>query len=52
MYFVNPFDLPDGVSEMIYRNIIFQNKLIIVSASIVAILWGLINLQKRERFIK
>ncbi len=50
--FLNPFDLPDGVSEMIYRNIIFQNKLIIVSASIVAILWGLINLQKRERFIK
>ncbi len=50
--FINPFDLPDGVSEMIYSTIIFQNKLIVISASIVAILWGLINLQRRERFIK
>ncbi len=50
--FLNPFDLPDDVSEVIYSNMIFQNKLIVLSASIVAILWGLINLQKREHFIK
>jgi hypothetical protein len=50
--FLNPFAQPVGVSELVYANIVVQNRLILVSLSIVLLLWGLINLQRRERFMK
>ncbi|WP_262495132.1 hypothetical protein [Labilibacter marinus] len=40
------------MSESLYQTMLFQNRLIIISVSVVAILWGLINLQRREKFIK
>ncbi|MCW3806225.1 hypothetical protein [Plebeiibacterium marinum] len=50
--FLNPFGIPRNVSASLYQMIIFQNRLILLSVSVVAVLWGLINLQKREKFIK
>ncbi|WP_083631160.1 hypothetical protein [Labilibacter marinus] len=50
--FLNPFSTSGSMSESLYQTMLFQNRLIIISVSVVAILWGLINLQRRERFIK
>jgi len=50
--FLNPFSTPNRISESLYQTMLWQNRLIIISVSVVAILWGLINLQRREKFIK
>lgn len=49
--FLNPFDVPSDMSLTVWRNIIYQNRLMLVIASTVALLWSLINLQKREKFV-
>ena len=49
--FLNPFSTSNDVSESLYQTMLIQNRLIIISVSVGAILWGLINLQKREKFI-
>ncbi len=49
--FLNPYDIPRNLSEVIWQSIILKNRVFLVIASIVWILWGLINLQKRERFV-
>ncbi len=50
--FLNPFITETRVSESVFRTMLIQNRLIIISVSIGAVLWGLINLQRREKFIK
>ncbi len=50
--FLNPFAAPERISETLYQTMLFQNRLIIIAVSVVAILWGLINLQRREKFIR
>ncbi len=50
--FLNPFAAPNKISETLYQTMLFQNRLILITVSVVAILWGLINLQKREKFIR
>ncbi len=50
--FLNPFSTPTRISESLFQTMLFQNRLIIISVSVVAVLWGLINLQKREKFIR
>ena len=49
--FLNPFDVPSDMSLTVWRNILYQNRLMLVIASTVALLWSLINLQKREKFV-
>ncbi len=49
--FLNPFKLPRGMSEQVYQNVVDSNHIIFLIASLVAILWGLINLQNREKFV-
>ena len=49
--FLNPFNIPSDISYSIWTNIVFQNRLMLVTGSVVSILWALINLQKRERFV-
>ena len=49
--FLNPFKLPNGMSEQVYQNVVESNHIIFLVASLVAILWGLINLQNREKFV-
>ncbi|GAF02321.1 hypothetical protein JCM21142_3955 [Saccharicrinis fermentans DSM 9555 = JCM 21142] len=50
--FLNPFLTPTNISESVFQTMLFQNRLIIVAVSVVSVLWGLINLQGREGFIK
>ena len=49
--FLNPFNIPSDISYTIWLNIVFQNRLMLVVGSIISILWTLINLQKREKFV-
>ncbi|MAE07572.1 MAG: hypothetical protein CL661_02285 [Bacteroidetes bacterium] len=49
--FLNPFNIPSDISYTIWTNIVFQNRLMLVTGSVISILWTLINLQKREKFV-
>jgi hypothetical protein len=49
--FLNPFRIPDQMNSIIWQNIIGQNRLILCIGSVISILWGMINLQKREKFV-
>ena len=49
--FLNPFELPKNMSESVYQSVVQNNHLIFLIAAVVALLWGLINLQNREKFV-
>ena len=49
--FFNPFNMPSDMNETIWEERIFNNRLYQVCAGVVALLYGLINLQNREKFI-
>lgn len=49
--FLNPFDVPTDISEAVWAGIVFDNRVILAVGSALAILAGLYNLQKREKFI-
>jgi hypothetical protein len=49
--FLNPFQLPRNMSESVYQNVVEGNQIIFLIAALVALLWGLINLQNREKFV-
>jgi hypothetical protein len=49
--FLNPFDVPSDMSIGIWMNVVFQNRLMLLISSIIALLWSMINLQNRESFV-
>lgn len=49
--FLNPYKQPREISETIWLNIIFKNRLYLSIGSILALLYGLFNLQFREKFV-
>ncbi len=49
--FLNPFTIPDEMNITIWTKIVSQNRLILSIGSIISILWGLMNLQSREKFV-
>ena len=49
--FLNPFDMPEDTNVSVWADIIVKSRLYLATGSIVAILWGLFNLQRREKFI-
>lgn len=49
--FLNPFSLPSGMSEVVWADVIFNNRLYLLVATCFVLLSGLLNLQKREKFI-
>ena len=49
--FLNPFGVPRNMNEMIWEGIALNNRIFLVVSSLVFILYGLFNLQKREKFI-
>jgi hypothetical protein len=49
--FLNPFQLPNNVSEAVWTSITLNNRIILISAAIVFMLAALFNLQKREKFM-
>lgn len=49
--FLNPFNIPDNLNEVIWQGIISKNRIFLGIGMIVFILYGLFNLQKREKFV-
>jgi hypothetical protein len=49
--FLNPYNIPTDISLSVWKNIIYQNRLMLMVGSVISLLWSLINLQKREKFV-
>lgn len=49
--FLNPFMMPSEMNEVIWMDIIFKNRVYLVVGTILCLLYGLLNLQKREKFV-
>ncbi len=49
--FLNPFELPNNMNQVIWQGIVFKNRVFLGIGMIVFILYGLYNLQKREKFV-
>lgn len=49
--FLNPFQLPNNFNEIIWQGLIFKNRIFLSTGMVVFILYGLYNLQKREKFV-
>ncbi|MBN2090328.1 hypothetical protein JW964_12015 [candidate division KSB1 bacterium] len=49
--FHNPFTESQNVNLQAYEEITFYNRIILLSGAIVTLLWGLLNLQKREKYV-
>jgi hypothetical protein len=49
--FLNPFEIPRRLNEMVWQEITMKNRIFLAVGSLLFILYGLFNLQKREKFI-
>jgi len=49
--FLNPFDLPQNFNETVWMETVLHNRLYLLTGIIIAILYGLLNLQNREKFL-
>jgi hypothetical protein len=49
--FLNPFNIPNRLNEMVWQEITTKNRIFLAVGSLLFILYGLFNLQKREKFI-
>lgn len=49
--FLNPFDIPRNLNEVIWEGTIQKNRIFLGIGMIVFVLYGLFNLQKREKFV-
>jgi len=49
--FLNPFNMPRDVNETTWAIIIFKNRIVLITGTIVLMLAALYNLQKREKFM-
>ena len=49
--FLNPFGVPRNMNETVWEGIALQNRIFLVVGALVFLLYGLFNLQKREKFI-
>lgn len=49
--FLNPYDIPNRLNEMVWQEITLKNRIFLAVGTLLFILYGLFNLQKREKFI-
>ena len=49
--FLNPYYFPEGLNEIIWQEMLFYNRLYLIIGTILSILAGIYQLQKREKFI-
>ncbi len=49
--FLNPFDLPGDMNQVIWAEVSMKNRLYLLTGMILANLYGLYNLQAREKFV-
>jgi len=50
--FLNPFDTPYEINDIVWQETIRQNRIIMGISSMVMLLLGLLNLQQREKFLR
>lgn len=50
--FFNPFDMPSDTSSVVWDLAVVRNRTFLLVVSSVCILWGLLNLQQREKFMR
>ncbi|MCF8358340.1 MAG: hypothetical protein K9H26_06250 [Prolixibacteraceae bacterium] len=49
--FFNPYDNPSDVSNMVWQSLAVKNRIFLFSGAVIFLLGGLMNLQKREKFL-
>jgi hypothetical protein len=49
--FFNPYGNPSDVSEMVWQSLEVKNRIFLISGAVVFLLGGMMNLQKREKFL-
>jgi len=49
--FLNPYNVPTDMNLTIWKNVVHQNRLMLAIGAIISLLWGLMNLQRREAFV-
>jgi hypothetical protein len=49
--FLNPFSEPKGMSEFVWMSVIFKNRTYLMILSALCLLYGMFNLQFREKFV-
>mgnify|MGYP001275861948 FL=1 len=49
--FLNPYDMPRDMNETAWHLTVIKNRIILVTGTLLFLLAGLYNLQKREKFI-
>ena len=49
--FLNPFDLPSDTNEVVWSAVVVDNRIYLSAGIIITLLYGLLNLQKREKFL-
>ncbi len=48
---LNPFSVPNNFHPIIWEGILIKNRIFLLSASLICMMIGLLNLQKREKFV-
>ena len=49
--FINPFSIPSNIHPMIWQNTLIQSRIFLTIGGVVFLMLGLLNLQKREKFV-
>jgi hypothetical protein len=49
--FLNPYQVPTDMNMTVWKNVIYQNRLMMMIGAVIAILWGLTGMQRREKFV-
>lgn len=49
--FLNPFDIPNNLNEMVWKETTLKNRILLAVGSLLFVLYGMFNLQKREKFL-
>jgi hypothetical protein len=49
--FLNPFEIPNRLNEMVWQETTMKNRIFLAVGTLLFVLYGLFNLQKREKFI-
>lgn len=49
--FINPFSLPENVNEVVWSEIVMNNRVYLLVGIALTVLYGLLNLQNREKFL-
>ena len=49
--FINPFTIPNNIHPMIWQDTLLKSRIFLVIGGVVFLMIGLLNLQKREKFV-